>query len=186
MRLKEELFHTPQVPEEEREETLCRRRALLLAAPPQLQGFALLRELHRRLFAGIDPQAGELRAADLPLASVHTPICYTAFLQESQARIFAELESGQALQGLEPGELALELAYLDAQLTALHPFLAGNTAAIDCLLAILAQQAGCPLDAGACGEAALEQARERAIHGELTALWESYRQMLGSAPQLEN
>lgn len=179
--MKEEWFHnTPQIPAEEREETLRRRRALLLAAPPRQQGFALLQELHRRLFAGIDPQAGVQRTADLPLAGENTPICYTAFLLESQESIFAELESKQQLRGLQGGALALELAYLDAQLTALHPFTTGNTPVIDCFLAILAQNAGGRLRPGACGAQALENARESAIHGELSPLWDCYREMLKS------
>lgn len=178
--MKEELFNAPRVSEAEREETLRRRRALLLAAPPRKQGFALLKELHRRLFMGIDPQAGEPRTADLPLAGENTPICYTAFLQESQARIFEELEEKGMLQGLEAGELALELAYLDTQLLVLHPFTTGNTSVIDCFLAILAQQAGHALQQGISFEQALERARESAIHGELMQLWSCYREMLES------
>ena len=118
-------------------------------------GFDLahLQAVHRRLFHGVDPEAGRLRTVDPPPAAgpgdppdgevaMAVPARH---IRTAGGKVLDVLDRA-GLRGLATGTVAAVLAELYVDLRVLRPFQAGNDEAIRVFLGLLADDAGYRID----------------------------------------
>ena len=126
---------------------------------------AHLRAVHRRLFDGVDPDAGRLRTVDPPAAPgpgnpqdgevvMAVPARH---IRTAGGKVLDVLDRA-GLRGLATGTVAAVLAELYVDLRVLRPFHAGNDEAIQVFLGLLADDAGYRIDWPAVPPAALTAA----------------------------
>ncbi len=103
---------------------------------PHLQAF------HRHIFADVYDWAGELRTVAIGKGS---PFCLPQHLRTQGDLLFAQLARDDHLRGLGRDEFVDALAWLLAEINALHAFREGNGRAQRAFLAQLARVAGHPV-----------------------------------------
>ena len=124
-----------------------------------------LQAVHRRLFDGVDPEAGRLRTVDPPHPAgrgrppdgevvMAVPARY---IRTAGGKVLDVLDRA-GLRGLAPGTVAAVLAELYVDLRVLRPFQLGNDEAIRVFLSELADDAGYRIDWAAVPPAALTAA----------------------------
>src|SRR5664280_1757571 len=131
-------------------------------------GFDLsrLQAVHRRLFHGVDSEAGWLRTVDPPAApgpgnpqqdgevAMAVPARH---IRTAGGKVLDVLDRA-GLRGLATGTVAAVLAELYVDLRVLRPFQTGNDEAIRVFLGLLADDAGYRIDWAAVPPAALTAA----------------------------
>jgi cell filamentation protein len=100
--------------------------------------------IHRHLFQDVFAWAGRPRT--LRLGKSGSAFCYPEHIEREMRALFAGLKAGCYLRGLPPDRFAGEAATFLATLNAIHPFREGNGRTQMTFLALLADQAGHPLD----------------------------------------
>ena len=136
-------------------------------AVPGRGGFDLshLQAVHRRLFDGVDPEAGRLRTVDPAAApgpgnpqdgeaAMAVPARH---IRTAGGKVLDVLDRA-GLRGLATGTVAAVLAELYVDLRVLRPFQSGNDEAIRVFLGLLAEDAGYRIDWAAVPPAALTAA----------------------------
>jgi cell filamentation protein len=124
-----------------------------------------LQAVHRRLFHGVDPEAGRLRTVDPPTAPgpgnppdgevvMAVPARH---IRTAGGKVLDVLDRA-GLRALATGTVAAVLAELYVDLRVLRPFQAGNDEAIRVFLGLLADDAGYRIDWPAVPPAALTAA----------------------------
>jgi len=102
------------------------------------------RAIHRHLFQDVYSWAGQLRR--VRIAKGDSMSAYPEYLASGLKSLFANLRHADFLRGLSSGTFATSAAHVLAELNALHPFRDGNGRTQLIFLALLADQAGHPLD----------------------------------------
>jgi len=139
-------------------------------AVPGRGGFDLshLQAVHRRLFDGVDPDAGRLRTVDPPTApgpgnppdgQVVAMAVPARHIRTAGGKVLDVLDRA-GLRGLATGTVAAVLAELYVDLRVLRPFQSGNAEAIRVFLGLLAEDAGYRIDWAAVPPAALTAAAD--------------------------
>jgi cell filamentation protein len=126
---------------------------------------AHLQAVHRRLFHGVDPEAGRLRTVDPPATpgtddptDREVVIAVPArHIRTAGGKVLGVLDRA-GLRGLATGTVAAVLAELSVDLRMLRPFQAGNDEAIQVFLSELAADAGYRIDWPAVPPAAVTAA----------------------------
>src|SRR5664279_1862180 len=125
-----------------------------------------LQAVHRRLFDGVDPDAGRLRTVDPPTApgpgnppdgQVVVTAVPARHIPAAGGKVLDVLDRA-GLRGLAAGTVVAVLAELYVDLRVLRPFQAGNDDAIRVFLGLLADDAGYHIDWPAIPPAALTAA----------------------------
>ncbi len=102
------------------------------------------RAVHHHLFQDVYTWAGKFRTVRLT-KGVST-FCYPEHIDREMKRQFTWFKAQQFLKGRTAAEFAAGAAHFLAELNAIHPFREGNGRAQFSFLALLAENAGHPLD----------------------------------------
>lgn len=108
--------------------------------------------VHRHLFQDVYDWAGEPRS--IRMFKDKSPFCYPEAFGVALDNIFGWLRKQNYLRGLDAAAFAAGAAHLLAELNAIHLFREGNGRAQTAFLAMLAAEAGHPLDFGKLDTAA--------------------------------
>jgi cell filamentation protein len=100
--------------------------------------------LHRHLFQDVYGWAGRYRT--VRLTKDRSPFCYPENIAGEMRALFAKLRGADLLRGRGAKDFAEEAAAFLAYLNAIHPFREGNGRTQLTFAALLAAQAGHPLD----------------------------------------
>jgi len=159
-------------------EVVSLRLAELYAEQPEGEmNYEYLCQIHRRLFGDLYPMAGKTRSVDI--AKGGSAFCYVQFIHEEQQRIFRQMKR-RFCADMTPEQFAEQLAWLAAELNALHPFREGNGRAIRAFLVIIAQRHGYLLDYALVSEERRLQADIDAFSGKMGGLQQVYREMIAA------
>lgn len=100
--------------------------------------------IHHHLFQDVYRWAGRYRTVRLSKAG--SMFCYPEYIDREMTRLFGELKDADYLRELEPDQFASGAAHFLSELNAIHPFREGNGRTQTTFLALIADQAGHPLD----------------------------------------
>lgn len=100
--------------------------------------------IHHHLFQDVYEWAGEFRT--MRISKGGSMFCYPEHILGEMSRLFAQLERDAFLRDLDAGTFAARAAHFIAELNAIHPFREGNGRTQLAFLALLADQAGHPLN----------------------------------------
>ncbi|MDI1346630.1 MAG: Fic family protein [Pseudolabrys sp.] len=100
--------------------------------------------VHHHLFQDVYEWAGLTRSVRISKAG--NPFCFPEFIDHQMEALFAELAAGDYLRRLDKNTFAKKAAHFLAELNAVHPFREGNGRTQLSFLALLAEEAGHPLD----------------------------------------
>ena len=153
------------------------RMAELLVSPPRGQlDMKYLCLIHRRLFADLYFMAGKIRTVDI--AKGGNAFCYVQFIDSEQRRIFSDVQSlVKNAPTIQKDAFCSKLAFVSADLNALHPFREGNGRAIRTFLTILAQRCGYTMDFAKVSHQRLIEADIAAFHGNINPLEDIYKRI---------
>lgn len=101
------------------------------------------RAVHRHLFQDVYAWAGEYRT--VRIAKGESMFCYPEHIAAEMERLFAWLSGRNALAGLDAVSFAAQGGHFLATLNAIHPFREGNGRTQLTFMAMVAAQAGHPL-----------------------------------------
>jgi cell filamentation protein len=101
-------------------------------------------DMHRHLFQDVYPWAGQIRK--IRMAKDGNWFCFPENIDGQMSALFSWLTEEKHLTGLSAADFAKKAAHLLAELNAIHPFREGNGRTQLSFLAILADQAGHPLN----------------------------------------
>lgn len=132
--------------------------------------------IHRHLFQDVFAWAGRPRT--VRLAKGGSAFCYPEYIKSEMRAVFAELKSKRALRGLSVDAFANEAAAFLATLNAIHPFREGNGRTQLTFLALLAHQAGHPLDLERLEPEAFLEAMIASFHGNTQNLAAHIRRLV--------
>ena len=104
------------------------------------------RAIHRHLFQDVYAWAGRFRTVRISKGG--STFAYPEHVPEAMRRLFAWLRMQRHLRGRPPERFAAEAAHFLAELNAIHPFREGNGRTQSTFFALLAADAGHPLDLG--------------------------------------
>ena len=96
--------------------------------------------LHRHLFQDVYAWAGQART--IRIGKAGSWFCYPEHIASVMARVFRELGEPDCLADLDDTDFAKHLAYVIAEINAVHPFREGNGRTQLTFLAMLAEHAG--------------------------------------------
>ena len=102
------------------------------------------RAVHRHLFQDVYGWAGRYRT--VRMTKDRSPFCFPENIAGEMRGLFARLHRADRLRGREPEDFAEEAAAFLAYLNAIHPFREGNGRTQLTFVALVAVQAGHPLE----------------------------------------
>lgn len=152
-----------------------RTSEILLKPPKGKMDYAYLKRLHAKLFSDIYTFAGQTRTVDI--AKGGSTFCYVQFIEDEQQRIFARFAK-EFTPGMDRDSFIEKLAFLSADLNALHPFREGNGRTIRLFLTLLARRHHFDLDFDAVDSEQMMQADILAFQGDLQPLAELYQMIV--------
>ena len=100
--------------------------------------------VHHHLFQDVFAWAGKPRT--VRMSKQGSPFCYPEHIEAQAAKLFAELKAHEFLEDLEPDDFSTRAAHFLSELNAIHAFREGNGRTQLTFLAMLADNAGHPLD----------------------------------------
>lgn len=100
--------------------------------------------IHRHLFQDIYVWAGRYRT--VRISKGDSMFCYPEHITREMRDLFEDLKAKRHLTGRSLAEFSREAAHVLATLNAIHPFRDGNGRTQLAFMALLAEQAGHPLD----------------------------------------
>ena len=112
--------------------------------PPGRFNYGHYCAIHRHLFRDVYTWAGRIRT--IRMSKDNSPFCYPENIDQEMNCIFDELAGDNCLRDLDTETFATKAAHFLSELNAIHPFREGNGRTQNIFLAILADQAGHPLD----------------------------------------
>lgn len=124
--------------------------------------------IHRHLFQDVYSWAGRLRT--VRIAKGGSMFAYPEHLAAGLRGLFTELRQASFLRGLPAEAFAAQAAHVLAELNALHAFRDGNGRTQLIFLALLADQAGHPLDLSHLEPERFLAAMIASFHGKEAAL----------------
>jgi len=141
------------------------------AAEPLPEGhldFAHYRAVHHHLFQDVYDWAGMPRT--VRMSKQGNPFCFPEHIQAQASKLFAALKADDYLKDLPAAEFASKAAHFLAELNAIHAFREGNGRAQLSFFALLADQAGQPLDLESLDPDAMLNAMIASFDGDQTEL----------------
>jgi len=120
--------------------------------------------VHRHLFQDVYGWAGRYRT--VRMTKDRSPFCYPENIAGEMRALFARLRDADLLRGREAKAFAEEAAAFLAYLNAIHPFREGNGRTQLTFTALLAAQAGHPLDLSRLEPASFLQAMIASFFGD--------------------
>lgn len=121
------------------------------------------RAVHHHIFQDVYPWAGRLRTVRISRGD--SVFCYPERLAIELRRVFENLRRSGVLRRRDRAGFAAGAAHFLAELNAIHAFRDGNGRAQLAFVALLAAQAGHPLDLGRLDPAAFLSAMIASFHG---------------------
>jgi cell filamentation protein len=106
--------------------------------------FAHYGAVHHHLFQDVYTWAGKPRT--VCISKQGNPFCFPEHIEVQAAKLFAELNADRFLEDLEPDEFSTRSAHFLSELNAIHAFREGNGRTQLTFFAMLADNAGHPLD----------------------------------------
>jgi cell filamentation protein len=106
--------------------------------------YAHYKAVHHHLFQDVYDWAGQPRRVRISKGG--NPFCFPEFIDRQMEELFAMLASRDYFRGLDKKAFAKSAAHFLAELNAIHPFREGNGRTQLSFLALLAEEAGHPLD----------------------------------------
>jgi len=103
-----------------------------------------LRAIHRHLFQDVYAWAGEVRTVEITKGG--SPFQFRRFIETGMADVHRRLEKADFLRGLGAADFASAAGTILGDVNHVHPFRDGNGRAQLQYLALLADQAGHPID----------------------------------------
>jgi len=100
--------------------------------------------VHRHLFQDVYHWAGRFRTVRISKGG--STFCYPENIPAQIRKLFQELRQPRALQGLTRSEFLRSAAHFLGELNAIHPFREGNGRSQLAFVALIAAEAGHPLD----------------------------------------
>jgi cell filamentation protein len=100
--------------------------------------------LHQHLFQDVYAWAGKFRTVRISKGG--STFCYPEHIPGEMRRLFGALRDDRHLKGMEGAEFGRKAAHFLAELNAIHPFREGNGRTQLAFLAMLAENAGHPID----------------------------------------
>jgi cell filamentation protein len=137
---------------------------------------AHFRAIHRHLFQDVYDWAGEPRT--IRIFKDGSPFSYPENFEREIARLFDGLRARDFLRGRDADGFAAGAAYFLAELNAIHLFREGNGRAQTAFLAMLAAEAGHPLDLTRLDPAAWMQAMVRSFYVDAEDLTHQIRGLI--------
>lgn len=120
--------------------------------------------VHRHIFQDVYPWAGHPRT--IRISKGGSMFCYPEHITSELRRVFAELRQATLLRGQSPTSFAQGAAHVLAELNAIHAFRDGNGRTQLAFMALLAAQAGHPLDLERLDPAAFMHAMIASFQGD--------------------
>lgn len=102
------------------------------------------RAIHRHLFQDVYEWAGRDRT--IRISKGESTFCYPEHIASEMKRVFAWLKNQHFLVDFDPAKFAAKSAHFLSELNAIHPFREGNGRTQLTFMALLADNAGHPLD----------------------------------------
>ena len=106
--------------------------------------FAHYCAIHHHLFQDVYEWAGKPRT--VRISKQGSPFCFPEHIEAQASKLFSDLKADNFLENLSPTEFAEKAAHFLAELNAIHAFREGNGRSQLTFFALLADQAGRPLD----------------------------------------
>jgi cell filamentation protein len=100
--------------------------------------------VHHHLFQDVYIWAGKPRT--VRISKQGNPFCFPEHIEAQAAKLFGELKANGFLEDLDPDEFSTQAAHFLSELNAIHAFREGNGRTQLTFFAMLADNAGHPLD----------------------------------------
>lgn len=133
--------------------------------------------VHRHLFQDVFAWAGKPRT--VRLAKGGSAFCYPEHIGREMRSLFADLKAKRGLSGLSADAFADQAARFLATLNAIHPFREGNGRTQLTFVAMLAAQAGHPLDLDRLEPGSFLVAMIASFQGDSAELAAQLRRLVG-------
>jgi cell filamentation protein len=132
--------------------------------------------VHHHLFQDVYTWAGRVRT--VRISKQGNPVCYPEHIEAQARKLFAELKANNFLEGLEPDEFSIQAAHFLSELNAIHAYREGNGRTQLTFLAMLADNAGHPLDLEALDPHAMLDAMIESFEGDEKKLVRAIRELI--------
>jgi cell filamentation protein len=132
--------------------------------------------VHRHLFQDVYGWAGRYRA--VRMTKDRSPFCFPENIPAEMRALFARLRGADFLRGREATAFAEEVAAFLAYLNAIHPFREGNGRTQLTFTAVLAAQAGHPLELSRLEPASFLRAMIASFFGDEAPLRRQLRNLV--------
>jgi cell filamentation protein len=94
------------------------------------------------------------------------PFCYPEHIEAQATKLFAELKANDFLENLEPDDFSIRAAHFLSELNVIHAFREGNGRTQLTFFAMLAENAGHPLDLERLGPDVMLNAMIESFEGD--------------------
>jgi len=106
------------------------------------------------------------------------PFCYPEHIAAQAGKLFAELKANNFLENLQPDEFSAQAAHFLSELNAIHAYREGNGRTQLTFLAMLADNAGHPLDLEAFDPDVMLEAMIESFEGDEKKLVRAIRELI--------
>jgi cell filamentation protein len=132
--------------------------------------------VHHHLFQDVYTWAGRVRT--VRISKQGNPFCYPEHIEAQARKLFAELKANNFLGNLEPDEFSTQAAHFLYELNAIHAYREGNGRTQLTFLAMLADNAGHPLDLEALDPDVMLDAMIESFEGDEKKLVRAIRELI--------
>lgn len=139
--------------------------------------FAHYCAVHHHLFQDVYEWAGQPRTVRISKGG--NPFCFPENIEGQANKLFAELKAANFFQGFSTGTFAEKSAHFLAELNAIHAFREGNGRCQLSFFAMLANDAGYPLDMGKLQPKNMLQAMVDSFDGDEGPLRKLIEELIG-------
>jgi len=136
------------------------------------------RALHHHLFQDLYAWAGKFRT--VRVSKDGSAFCYPENIQREMSALFGGLKKQRCLRGLAADQFAKEATRFLATLNAIHPFREGNGRTQTAFLALIADQAGHPIDLQRLEPEVFLKAMIASFHGNEKPLLQQIQRLIAS------
>jgi len=120
--------------------------------------------------------AGRVRT--VRISKQGNPFCYPEHIEAQVRKLFAELKANSFLENLKPDDFSAQAAHFLSELNAIHAYREGNGRAQRSFLAMLADNAGHPLDLEALDPHVMLDAMVESFEGDEKKLVRAIRELI--------
>ena len=124
--------------------------------------------IHHHLFQDVYEWAGKPRT--VRISKQANPFCYPEHIEAQATKLFARLRASGFFEDLEPADFSGQAAHFLSELNAIHAFREGNGRTQLTFFAVLADNAGHPVDLGKLDPSAMLNAMIESFEGDESGL----------------